>query len=206
MKTDIENRKYVGTKIPKGARIATIELDSICVNILEETYALENAPTADFPNGEILVPKTLDYRLIPGDLELRDDEDGYDDERVFDDFFEKTSVECFYWNAFGKIDKDIIFLAPYSSENRLWMMNARFKDNIGITSVGGEFSIVGDIFMRYCIVAGSRYFIEQFDNAWGGVDKIKSDFVTYVTSMPRPENKEWALKYLVPLLEKYETS
>ncbi|WJI53526.1 hypothetical protein NLY44_13095 [Mesorhizobium sp. C089B] len=142
--------------------------------------------------------------MIPGDLELRDEDDGYGDERIFDEFFEKIDTECFYWSSFGEIDIDIIFLAPYSSSNRLWMMNARFKDNVGITSVDGDFSILSDIFIRYCIVSGGKELIRELDKAWGGVDKIKADFVEYVEKMPRPENREWALKYLIPLLEGYE--
>lgn len=206
MKTNIENREYAGTQIPEEAKTAPSKIINKCINILDETYRIDAAPTKDFPNGEILVPKNCEYRLIAGDLELRDSDDGYDDESVFDRFFEKSFIECFYWSSFGAIDRDIIFLAPYSSANRQWMMNARFKDNIGITSIDGEFSIVGDISIRFCIVSGSNETMNNFDKAWGGVDKIKKDFIEYVKSMPNAEKREWALKYLIPLLEKYEPS
>lgn len=193
-------RTYVGTSIPDiSSPVYGIEIDK-ARKIICEIYNVIDTPSIEIPEASILWPKDqYVYRVIGSTLELLDEEDGFSDEKILDEWFSSVSQEDFYyWSSFGQEEIDVIFRAPYSRENRIWMMNARFKENQGITNIDGSTSIVSDLFFGFNVISSSAYNIEILDEMYGGVEKLYENFVTYVRArVQREEKRKWIDKYIL---------
>ena len=164
-------------------------------------YGLHQAPSQDYPDLEMILPdaKRYDFRLLPGDMELRDQEDGFDDATVVDSFLKAAPGTFIFWNGMLLDDITPIFKSVYTAEAREWMMNARLKTTLGITNPDAGLSLVSDLFIKYSILSGPPTTLTAFDRSWGSRFKLRDDFVSYVQRLPREEDRNWATLNLLPL-------
>jgi hypothetical protein len=142
-----------------------------------------------------------DFRLLPGDMELRDQEDGFEDAMVVDGFLEASPGVFIFWNGMLLDDITPIFKSVYTPEAREWMMNARLKTTLGVTNLDAGLSLVSDLFIKYSILSGPPETLAAFDRSWGSRSKLRDDFVSYVEGLEREEDRKWAISILLPLAE-----
>ncbi|MCR4269481.1 hypothetical protein [Nitratireductor sp. ZSWI3] len=197
-----DRRKYAGVFLPDKAEVLTGDRAKSGAAKIDGMYTLRKTPSVDFPDAEIMIPNSkYSWRVVRGTLEFLEEEDGFKDEEIIDRFFMKREQGKFlFWNSFGYIDKCIIFSDIYSNYNRKWMMNARFKDNIGVTSESGNLSIISDIFFGFNIISGTVDDMIMFDDFWGGRDKLQRDLEYYVENIMENDRKKlWAIQNLIKL-------
>jgi hypothetical protein len=141
------------------------------------------------------------FRLLPGDMELRDQEDGFNDAMAVDGFLKAVPGTFIFWNGMLLDDIIPIFKYVYTAEAREWMMNVRLKTTLGLTNPDAGLSLVSDLFIKYSILLGPPTTLTAFDRSWGSRFKLRDDFVSYVQGLPREEDRNWAMLKLLPLAE-----
>jgi hypothetical protein len=194
---------YLGYALPKGAEPVSKDEAMKLREWLGCAYSLHRAPTQDYPDLEMILPDAtrFDFRLLPGDMELRDQEDGFEDATLVDGFLEASPGTFIFWNSLLLDDITPIFKCAYTAEAREWMMNARLKTTLGVTNLDAGLSLVSDLFIKYSILSGPPGTLVTFDRSWGGRYKLRHDFVSYIQGLPREEDRKWAIAILLPLAE-----
>lgn len=192
---------YLGYALPTGAEPVSEDEVMKLREWLGSAYCLHQAPSQDYPFLEMILPhaKRYDFRLLPGDMELRDQEDGFDDATVVDSFLKAVPGTFIFWNGMLLDDITPIFKSVYTAEAREWMMNARLKTTLGVTNLDAGLSLVSDLFIKYSMISGPPTTLTAFDRSWGSRFKLRDDFVSYVQGLPREEDRNWATLNLLPL-------
>jgi hypothetical protein len=194
---------YLSYALPTGAEPVSKDEAMKLREWLGCAYSLHRAPTQDYPDLEMILPYAgrYDFRLLPGDMELRDQEDGFEDAMVVDGFLEASPGIFIFWNGMLLDDITPIFKSVYTPEAREWMMNARLKNTLGVSNLDAGVSLVSDLFIKYSILSGPPGTLAAFDRSWGSRSKLRDDFVSYVEGLQREEDRKWAIAILLPLAE-----
>ena len=163
---------------------------------------------APFESGHLRGPNfTFDWplpplkiRLIPGGVELLQDEVGFDVESLIDDAISHMNLgnEFFFWGL--GFHKHGVFRGPYQKDVRCWVKRDLIFSPMVFLHGEGEYMILNYDQFHFSVFASSEDNVKEIDYSFGGRQRLESLFVDWIDNdhiVSGSEGRTWARRYLL---------
>jgi len=134
----------------------------------------------DNPCAEFIWPRDGVFaRAVPGDIHPLNREHGFDHAEKLERYFSDISPSgLIFWDY--EVQYAGSYLGPYNEEMRSWVSGTLVATTWCVVSPDADVAVIMQRDLDASMIVGSQAVIAKLDDAFGGADVLRDNFIAYI--------------------------